>query len=149
MQKKSVTQGRERKFGANMKYSAVFLATIVVMVLLDIAWFKLAMSSIFGSELGDIVLESPRMAAAAAFYLVYSIGIMWFVIFPTQSFTPERTFFLGALFGLIAYGTYDLTNMATLKPWTWKLAGIDMLWGAFATAISAVAGRAALALAKQ
>jgi uncharacterized membrane protein len=130
-----------------MKYGAAFLATTVVMVLLDITWFKLVMGNIFRSELGDIVLENPRIVVAAAFYVMYSIGIMWFVIFSTESSSWERTLVLGALFGLIAYGTYDLTNMATLKAWTWKVAGIDILWGAFATALSAVAGRTAVMLA--
>jgi uncharacterized membrane protein len=130
-----------------MKYGVAFLATIAVMVLLDITWFKLVMGNIFRSELGDIVLENPRIVAAAAFYVMYSIGIMWFVIFSTESSSWERTLVLGALFGLIAYSTYDLTNMATLKAWTWKVAGIDILWGAFATALSAVAGRMAIMFA--
>jgi uncharacterized membrane protein len=130
-----------------MKYGAAFFAAIVAMVLLDAAWFKLVMGSLFRSELGDAVLESPRMAAAAAFYIVYSIGIVAFVIYPSQSSTWERTLLLGALFGLVAYGTYDLTNMATLEVWTWKVAVIDILWGAFATATSAMAGRTAVMLA--
>lgn len=87
------------------------------------------------------------MAAAAAFYILYSMGIVAFVVYPSQSSTWERVILLGALFGLVAYGTYDLTNMATLKVWTWKVAVLDMLWGAFATAASAMAGRTAIMLA--
>jgi len=49
-----------------------------------------------------------------------------------------------ALLGLMAYGTYDLTNMATLKPWSWKLVGIDMAWGTIVTTLSALAGRRAM-----
>lgn len=130
-----------------MKYGLAFSAAIVAMVLLDVIWFKLVMGSLFRSELGDSVLENPRIAAAVAFYILYSIGIVVFVVFPSQSSSWEHTLILGALFGLVAYGTYDLTNMATLKVWTWKVAGIDMLWGAFATAVSAMAGRTAIMLA--
>jgi uncharacterized membrane protein len=132
-----------------MKYGVAFLASIVAMVLLDAVWFKLAMGNLFRSELGDVVLESPRMAAAAVFYVVYSIGIVVFVVYPSQSSTWERAILLGALFGLVAYGTYELTNMATLKVWTWKVVVIDMLWGAFATAVSATAGRTAILLAER
>ena len=130
-----------------MKYGIAFFATIATMVLLDMAWFKLVMGSLFRSELGDAVLPSPRMLAAIAFYIVYSIGIVVFVVYPAQSSTWERTLLLGALLGFVAYGTFDLTNMATLKIWTWKVTVIDILWGAFATAASAMAGRTALALA--
>jgi uncharacterized membrane protein len=147
LQKKSAIQNHECEVDVIMKYGVAFFAAIVAMVLLDIAWFKLVMGSLFRSELGDAVLESPRMAAAAAFYTVYSIGIVVFIVVPTQSLPWERALWLGALFGFVAYGTYDLTNMATLKMWTWKVAGIDILWGAFATAVSAVVGRMAIVLA--
>ncbi len=130
-----------------MKYGVAFAAAIVAMVPLEVIWFKLVMGSLFRRELGDSVLESPRIVAAVIFYILYSIGIAVFVIFPSQSSSWERTLLLGALFGLIAYGTYDLTNMATLKIWTWKVAGLDILWGAFATAVSATAGRMAIMLA--
>jgi uncharacterized membrane protein len=130
-----------------MKYGVAFFATIVAMVLLDAAWFKLVMGSLFRSELGDAVLENPRMTAAAAFYIVYSIGIVAFVIYSSQSSTWEHTLLLGALFGLVAYSTYDLTNMATLKMWTWKVAIVDILWGTFATAVSAMVGRTAIMFA--
>jgi uncharacterized membrane protein len=129
-----------------MKYGVAFFAAIVAMVLLDIVWFKLVMGNLFRSELGDAVLESPRLAAAAAFYIVYALGIVVFIVAPTQSLPWERALLLGALFGLVAYGTYDLTNMATLKVWTWKVAVFDIMWGAFATAISATAGRAGMLL---
>ena len=47
----------------------------------------------------------------------------------------------GAAFGLIAYATYDLTNLATLKGWPLGLAAADVAWGTFASAVAATAGR--------
>lgn len=129
-----------------MKYVAAFFAIIVVMLLLDILWLKFVMGSIFKRELGDMALQTPRLAPAALFYAMYAVGILVFVAIPTASSPWQNAFGLGSLLGLLAYGTYDLTNMATLKPWTWKLASMDMTWGTLVTALSAVAGRKALVM---
>jgi uncharacterized membrane protein len=128
-----------------MKYGSAFFAALIVLAVLDVVWLKLVMGEIFKSELGDIALQTPRMIPATIFYLMYAIGIVVFVVSPNASSAWTTTLLSGALFGLIAYGTYDLTNMATLKAWTWKLASLDIAWGAFATAIGALAGRAAFA----
>ena len=124
-----------------MKYVAAFFAIIVVILVLDLLWLKLVMGGAFKTELGDIALEAPRLTPAAMFYVMYAVGVLVFVAIPTASSPWHTALGLGALFGLMAYGTYDLTNMATLKPWTWKLAGMDMAWGTLVTAVSAVAGR--------
>ena len=99
------------------------------------------MGDIFKSALGDIALQTPRMLPAALFYIMYAVGIFFLVVEPSIASTWSRTISMAALFGLMAYGTYDLTNMATLKLWTWKLVGIDIAWGTFATTLSAMAGR--------
>lgn len=124
-----------------MKIAAVIVAILVVLLVLDLLWLKFVMADIFKSALGDAMLESPRMIAAALFYVMYAVGIFFLIVEPTVSSTWTRTISMAALFGLMAYGTYDLTNMATLKPWTWKLVSIDMAWGTFATTLSAIAGR--------
>ena len=129
-----------------MKYVATFFTIIVVLLVLDLLWLKLFMGGVFKSELGDIALQTPRLVPAAIFYVMYAAGILVFVAIPTAASPWHNAFALGALFGLMAYGTYDLTNMATLKPWTWKLAGMDMAWGSLVTAASAVAGRKALTM---
>lgn len=135
-----------------MKHLYTFLAVLIVLTVLDVIWLKLVMAGVFKTELGDSALPSPRLLPAAIFYVMYALGVVVFVVLPNSSLSPspptwQSTFLIGALFGLMAYGTYDLTNMATLKAWSWKLASMDMAWGAFATAASAVAGRSALRLA--
>ena len=47
---------------------------------------------------------------------------------------------MGALFGLVAYGTYDLTNAATLKGWSLTVTVVDMLWGSLLTGLSSAVG---------
>jgi uncharacterized membrane protein len=129
-----------------MKYVSAFFAIIIVTLVLDVLWLKFVMGSIFKSEIGDIALQTPRLAPAAMFYLMYAVGVLILVAIPGASMPWYRALAMGALLGLMAYGTYELTNMATLKPWTWKIASIDMAWGTFITAVSAVAGRKALVM---
>ena len=129
-----------------MKYASAFFAIIIVILVLDVLWLKFVMGSIFKSEIGDIALQTPRLAPAVMFYLMYAVGVLILVAIPGASMPWYRALATGALLGLMAYGTYELTNMATLKPWTWKIASIDMAWGTFITAVSAVAGRKALVM---
>jgi uncharacterized membrane protein len=124
-----------------MKIVATIFAILLILLLLDLVWLKFVMADIFRSALGDTMVESPRMLPAVLFYVMYAVGTFFLVVEPSASSTWTRTISMAALFGLMAYGTYDLTNMATLKPWTWKLVGIDMAWGTFATTLSAIAGR--------
>ena len=114
----------------------------VLLFALDALWLKFVMGAIFKSELGEMALEKPRMAAAAMFYLRYSVGLIVFVIAQSGTIPWPRTLLMGALFGLVAYGTYDLTNMATLRAWSWKLVAIDVAWGSFVTMLSVAPARA-------
>jgi uncharacterized membrane protein len=86
------------------------------------------------------------------FYVINALGAVVYIFLPDSlslslSLSPSAwhsAFIFGGLFGLMAYGTYDFSNMATLKTWSWKLASFGMAWGTFVTAVNAVAGRAAL-----
>ena len=129
-----------------MKYLYAFFATSVLLVALDALWLKFVMGSIFKSELGEIALEKPRVAAAAMFYLLYSVGLVAFIVAQSGTVPWPRTLLMGALFGLVAYGTYDLTNMATLRAWSWKLVAIDIAWGSFVTMLSVAPARAVFQL---
>ena len=84
-----------------------------------------------------------NLPAAAAFYVIYAAGLMFFAIQPSFATGGwSRALMLGGLFGFIAYATYDLTNLATLKNWPLGLALADMAWGSFATALAAATGYA-------
>jgi uncharacterized membrane protein len=75
------------------------------------------------------------MRAAAAFYLMYPAGVVMFAVAPSANWV--HAVLLGAALGVFAYGTYDLTNLATLRRWPVRLSIVDMLWGTVLTAISA------------
>ena len=116
--------------------------TAGVMLALDAVWLGLVASSLYQHQIGHLMAEQPRLGVAALFYLAYPVGLVVFVVMPQAGRAGlAGAVKLGALFGLIAYGTYDLTNLATLKGWPVSLALLDMAWGATVSAASAGAGK--------
>ena len=81
------------------------------------------------------VLDNPNWTAALAFYLIFILGVTIFVVYP--GWDLERSLLhiglLGALFGIVTYATYDLTNQATIKDWPIIVTAVDMVWGAVLT----------------
>ncbi|MEI2383555.1 DUF2177 family protein [Breoghania sp. JC706] len=123
------------------QYVIAYIATAVVFLGVDFLWLSRIAKSFYYGRLGDILLETPRMGAAVAFYAAYVVGIVLFAIAPALRADSAGTAFLyGALFGLFAYGTYDMTNYATLRHWSLTVSLVDMAWGAFLTGLSALIG---------
>jgi uncharacterized membrane protein len=122
----------------------------VVMLALDAVWLTATANSFYRHLLGDIMLDGFRPAPAVVFYVLYVGGITIFALHPafaSKQWTTAAVY--GALFGLFAYATYDLTNQATLKTWSTLVTLIDMAWGCCLTAAAATAGYlAAAALTK-
>ena len=126
----------------NRKYLLAYAATAAVMLALDALWLGLVATPLYQQGIGHLMAAAPRLGVAALFYAVYPVGLVVFAVLPA---TDRRNAVLkGALFGFFAYATYDLTNLATLKQWPVWLAGLDMAWGALVSAVSAVAGKAAV-----
>lgn len=121
-----------------IRWAAAYAATLVVFAAIDLAWIALVMAGLFRKHLGDILLDRPRLGAAAAFYLVYIAGILVLAVAQSQSW--KQALAMGAVLGVVAYATYDLTNRATLKPWPLDVAMLDIAWGGFMTAIAALVG---------
>src|SRR4029077_10529025 len=132
----------ERGRGENdMKIFLSYLATAVAFVAIDMAWLSLMAERLYRPVLGDILKPRPELAPAAAFYLIYTIGLYGFVVWPAQQAeSPLRALLFGALFGCGAYGTHDLTNQATLRNWSTALSIADICWGSVLAAISALVG---------
>jgi uncharacterized membrane protein len=86
------------------------------------------------SEIGDLLRQPPNMGAAGAFYILYVTGLMVMVVWPAvQGGSIGQAVLSGAILGLVAYGTYDLTNLAVMKGFTTRIAVIDMIWGTVLT----------------
>ncbi|MCW5629562.1 MAG: DUF2177 family protein [Rhodoferax sp.] len=123
-----------------MRWLAAWMACIVVMLVLDAAWIGGIAQPVYQQGIGHLMAEQFDGVAAAAFYLMYGVALMVFAVAPGGVTTPWRgTLARGALFGLFAYATYDLTNMATLRDWPLAMSLMDMAWGSMAS-LAAVAG---------
>ncbi len=122
-----------------MELFAAIVAAAVVMGIVDFIWLGFVAKKLYYDEMGSILLKKPNMLPAILFYAVYVVGTVVFVVLPAL---PDGSWLsvagMGAFFGLVAYATYDLTNMATLKGFSKKIVVIDLLWGAFITAIVSV-----------
>ena len=124
------------------RYLVTYLATWITMVLIDLLWLGVIAKPLYQQGIGHLMAEKPNLVAAALFYLLYPVGIVIFAVAPDAvSASWIKTFTAGALLGLFAYATYDLTNLATLKGWPVSLALVDMAWGSLVTGLSALAGK--------
>lgn len=121
-----------------------YVATLVFFLVADMLWLGLLMTGAYQGWIGPLMREQPLLLPAAAFYLLYPAGLVVFAVRPgLDKQRWSHCAALGAFFGLLAYGTYDLSNLATLKGWPWQLTLVDMLWGAALSCGSALAGYAA------
>ena len=112
------------------------LAAGGIMGVLDFVWLGFVAKKLYYSEMGSILLEKPNMPAALLFYVIYVVGVVLFVVNPAlQNNSWQHALGYGALFGLVAYATYDLTNLATLKGFSSKIVVIDLAWGMALTAV--------------
>ena len=113
----------------------LWIAAAVLFLAIDMVWLLWLGRGFYVSEIGNLLRQPPNFGAAGAFYILYVTGLMIMVIWPAvQAQSAQQAFIQGALLGLIAYGTYDLTNLAVMKGFTTKIALIDMIWGTVLTA---------------
>lgn len=129
---------------APARAAAAWAAASLTALALDMAWLGGAAAGFYRRQAGHLMAERPDPLAAGAFYLLYGWGVWFFAVRAERARAGARHAALrGALLGLFAYGTYDLTNLAVLKGWPPLLAFVDMAWGGLLTAASAAAASAA------
>lgn len=105
---------------------------------MDMIWLNVFAKDFYTSQIGNLLLPRPVLGVAALVYLLYPMGLLYFVVDPAlrSAAQPWTVALSGALLGLLVYGTYDATNLATLKGWTISLALVDVLWGAFVSGVA-------------
>jgi uncharacterized membrane protein len=119
----------------------LYLATAAIFLVLDAVMLTTVMKPLFSRHLGDALLAEIRFAPALIFYLFYLFVLQWFVTAPSlQEGLSWRLVLNAALFGAVAYGTYEFTNLATLKSWSWEMVAVDLGWGIVLTTVSALGG---------
>lgn len=117
----------------------IYIVAFLVFLLIDMLWLGLIAKNLYREHLGFLMKESVNWIAAIIFYLVFIAGIVTFVILPAlKSDSWQHALFFGALFGLVTYSTYDLTNLATLKEWPVLITVVDLIWGTFLAATVSV-----------
>jgi uncharacterized membrane protein len=117
-----------------------YFSGLIVMGVLDGVWLGFATSRIYKPGIGPLMADKPVAAAAIIFYLLYAAGVAYLITLPALaagSLGSAAT--RGAVLGLIAYGTYDLTSLAILRGWPVNVTVIDMIWGAILTGLTASA----------
>jgi len=120
--------------------SSTLIAALIFLII-DIIWLSFAVKSFYRPNIGHLLLDQPVMWAAAMFYIVYVFGLGVVIIEPSvNSQNTLKFLFKAFMFGLVAYGTYNLTNMATVKGWSPNVVFIDMIWGGLLTAFSSYYG---------
>jgi uncharacterized membrane protein len=118
---------------------AAYLAAALVFGLIDAAWLTLMGPKLYRPLVGPILADKIALAPAAIFYLLYIAGVVVLAVLPAlKEASWSRAAWSGAVLGLVAYGTYDLTNQATLKVWATRITVLDMAYGAIATALAAI-----------
>jgi uncharacterized membrane protein len=119
-----------------MDYIVSFLVFGVVFALIDAVWLK-SMKTLYAKELGGLLRRKPDLLIAAIFYTLYVLGATILIVMPAvSSGVWWHGAMMGLLFGAVAYATYDLTNLSTLKGWSKKISVIDIAWGALLTAVA-------------
>ena len=116
-------------------------ATAVIFLGLDAIWLTTMADRLYRPALGRLMLDRFEPVPAVLFYLVYLVGMLAFAVVPgLESRRWTTAFGFGALLGLVAYATYDLTNQATLRDWPWRVTIADLCWGTFVTGVAAAVG---------
>jgi len=123
-----------------MSYAIAYLVATAIFLLIDAIWLGVIAKNFYANQLGCFMADDIRFGVAAAFYAVYTIGIIVFAIKPGMN-ADSLLMVAGysALFGFLAYGTYDFTNLATIKDWPVIVSVVDIIWGTIITTVTGVA----------
>ena len=118
------------------QFLVLYIASIPIFIVFDLAWLGVVAKDFYQSRLqhlfGDVI-----WTPAIIFYAVYMFGFTYFVTYPALTHSIGRTAFMGAIFGLVTYATYDLTNHATLRDWPLSVTLVDIMWGTMLGAVVA------------
>lgn len=125
--------------------AVLYLVTAGIFLVIDLLGIRLIIRPVFDRHVGHLVAEPLRLGPAALFYLAYVAGILWMVSLPAlRAGDPMQALIGGMVLGFLCYGTYEMTNYATLQAWTLQLVVVDLIWGTFLTGLAAWAGVAIL-----
>lgn len=109
----------------------LYFIALPVFLVIDAIWLGFIAKNFYREQIGFLMSPDINWSAAAVFYLLFIAGLILFVISPAlEKKQWVDAMVMGALFGLVTYATYDLTNMATIKGWPAIVTIVDLVWGA-------------------
>ncbi len=121
-----------------MRPAIAWIATALAFCAMDFLWLSNTRAWLYQPAIGALLGDSLRIGPAVAFYVLYLTGLNWFAVWPAvKAGDWSKALLNGVLFGLFAYGTYDLTNQATLKVWSTTVTLADLGWGMFVSGVAA------------
>ena len=124
-----------------MVYIKAYFGALLTFSVMDGIWLGSIATDFYFGQLGSLLRDEPNWFAAITFYLLYIFGIVYFSIRPSLKTGGFKTVFRdGCLFGLLAYATYDMTNLATVTNWPVIVTIVDIIWGVVITSSSAISG---------
>ena len=124
-----------------LKYAIAYVSTAIIFFILDLIWLSIMATNFYRARIPDIMATDVNYVAAVLFYLMFVAGVVIFAVGPAlESGRWSVALIYGALFGFMAYGTYDLTSQATLKQWSTAVTIVDMTWGTFVSGSAASLG---------
>ncbi|PZX13340.1 DUF2177 family protein [Celeribacter halophilus] len=124
-----------------MKILILYAVTAIIFFTVDAIGLRVLIKPVFERHIEHLFVDPFRGLPAALFYMGYVAGLLWFVSVPAyRSGDPMAALVGGVLLGLMAYGTYEFTNYATLRDWSMEQVVVDTLWGGVLTGLSAWAG---------
>jgi uncharacterized membrane protein len=120
-----------------------YAGSLLTLVVLDAIWLGLVARTFYRDQLGELMRPQPSLGIAAVFYLFFAVAVVMLAVMPAlSSESIAKALLFGAVLGLAAYGTYDITNLSTLKGWPVMVSVVDMIWGTVITAATAGGGYA-------
>ena len=124
-----------------LRLSGIYVVVLLTMFIVDMVWLRGIAVRWYTEGMGPLLTDKPNLIAAAAFYLLFPLGLMIFVVVPGETSSLLKVAAMGALFGFFAYATYDLTALAIIKNWPVGLTFLDMAWGTLVSGVTATAGK--------
>jgi len=125
-----------------VRYFLIWLAVTAAFLAIDSVWLGYVARGFYQRHIGALLREDFNLGVAAAFYALYAAGIVFLVVLRAPG--AGQALLMGAVLGFCAYGTYDLTNLATLKGWSVTASMVDLAWGTVLTAVAAWVGYLAM-----
>lgn len=113
-----------------MNYLKMYAIAFIIFLAIDAIWLGLVAPKFYKNQIGHLMAEKPNFIAALVFYLIFIVGVVYFVVNPAiEAQSMSKLLVAGMLFGFMTYATYDLTNLATLKDWPITVTIVDLVWG--------------------